>query len=224
MSKKLNIGFSLHAPVPIDDRLQVSTFAALSTIPVVYEGLKTYVKDVDKEYRYYSTGWEIWSGSGTGEGIWGGITGTLADQTDLVAEFFLKFNKVGGVITGWTQVQDIVEAENFILFGSSPSETAPIIPGTRVTILDYEIDWDLGTVFLPPTLTQATTLTEINLPQSTDTRKITMWLTGNFALTLPAYYTLVSGAYDGTAINEFEIECIDGTLGSEIVYYKINTL
>jgi hypothetical protein len=126
MSKRLNTNFNLLAPAPLDARTQVSTYAGLATIPIVFIGLKVYVVDVDKEYRYYSTGWVEWSTTSSGgDGVWGSITGILTDQTDLVAALDLKFDKVGGIITGQTTVEDLVIAENFQIQGSFASTESP---------------------------------------------------------------------------------------------------
>lgn len=124
MSIAINTQFTIHSPGPIDTRTQVSTYAGLALIPVKYVGLKVYVGDEDKEYRYYSNGWQVWAvkgGSVTGSASWGSITGLIADQTDLMNQLNLKFNKSGGVITGYTTVLSEVESYNFILAGSSAS-------------------------------------------------------------------------------------------------------
>lgn len=129
MSKSINRPFILNAPYPIDVRLQVSTYANLALIAIKYQGLKTYVVDEDKEYRYYtSTGWQEWNPSGVGgSGAWGSITGTLSTQTDLNDALNLKFDKSGGTITGKTTVLDDVEAVNFIIFGSTPTAESPYL-------------------------------------------------------------------------------------------------
>lgn len=133
MSKSINTSFKVNAPFPLDTRTQVSTFAGLSQIAVKYEGLKVYVKDEDKEYRYYNTGWQEWSpGGGGGAGVWGSITGTLSDQTDLQNALNLKFNVAGGTITGKTIVLDEVEAYNFLIYGSGPTVDFPYVQSTIV--------------------------------------------------------------------------------------------
>jgi len=128
MSKDLNIGFTVNAPAPIDSRMQAATYAGLSSIPIVYVGLKCYVVDVDKEYRYYETGWQLWSTTTSGgAGTWGSITGTLSDQADLNSALFGKYDKTGGVISGLVTVTDFVEAYNFIVFGSEPTAEFPYL-------------------------------------------------------------------------------------------------
>lgn len=128
MSKPININFTVNAPVPVDSRMQVSTFAGLASIAVKYIGLRTYVVDEDKDYRYKASGWvaiEESGGGGGGAGVWGSITGTLGDQTDLVNELDLKFDKAGGTITGATDVTDILSAFNLVILGSAPSVKFP---------------------------------------------------------------------------------------------------
>ena len=134
MSKPLNTNFTILTPAPIDSRMQVSTYAGLALIAIKYIGLKTYVVDENKEYRYTATGWVEWasSGSGSGASIWGSITGSLSAQTDLNTALELKFNKVGGTITGETTVLADVYANNFIIWGSEPSVGFPYMQSTVV--------------------------------------------------------------------------------------------
>lgn len=87
MSKSLNTNFVIQAPKPIDDRLQVDTFASLNGIAVKYQHMVVHVLDVDKDYKYYQEvpEWvEVTIPTQTGAAIWGNITGTLTDQTDLI--------------------------------------------------------------------------------------------------------------------------------------------
>lgn len=128
MGKDLNTVFNVLAPKPLDSRTQVSAFAGLSTIPVIYNGLKVYVVADDKEYRYYTgTGWVEWTsgGGGGGAGVWGSITGTLSDQTDLQNALDLKFPYIGGTITGAVTVQSTVTATDFLVLGIGPTVENP---------------------------------------------------------------------------------------------------
>jgi len=72
----------------------------------------------------------------------------------------------------------------------------------------YDIDWDNDTWNL--TLTGNTTLTESNLPTSgTNSKVITLYVTGNFSLTYPANWaTNKIGTYDGTVDNQIIVEYI----------------
>lgn len=129
MAKELNTNFKLLAPAPLDARLQVSTYESLSTIPVIYHGIKVYVVEDDVEYRYYSEqGWIPWgSSTPASASIWGSIAGDLADQEDLVLALDSKFNVTGGIITGEVEVQNRISAYNFVVAGSGASETFPYI-------------------------------------------------------------------------------------------------
>ena len=49
-------GFNINGPVPADSREVIETLSDTSTFVAKYEGLKTYVKDVDKEYRFSGVG------------------------------------------------------------------------------------------------------------------------------------------------------------------------
>jgi hypothetical protein len=61
MGKSININYNVVFPGPFDGRLRVSTYAALFTIPVPYNGLITYVEDVNKDYRYLSGSWVLYT-------------------------------------------------------------------------------------------------------------------------------------------------------------------
>jgi len=160
MSKHINTRFTVEAPGPIDTRMQVSTYAGLVNIPVKYVGLKTYVVDENKEYRYTDTGWVEWSTPGTGgAGVWGAITGVLNDQTDLVAALNLKFDKTGGTITGQTTVLADLYAANFIVWGSTPTTQFPYMQSTIVgepagssivlnTVFISQVDYDAAVIAL----------------------------------------------------------------------------
>lgn len=85
----------------------------------------------------------------------------------------------------------------------------------------YAIDWNAGDVW-QLTLTGATTLTDTNLPTGTATKVIEFLITGAFAWTPPAYWVELpsSQAYDGAKQNHVIISCINGTGGTELVYYS----
>ena len=72
----------------------------------------------------------------------------------------------------------------------------------------YDVDWENDTWNL--TLTGNTTLTESNLPTSgTNTKVITLYVTGSYSLTYPANWsTNVIGAYDGTVNNQIIVEYV----------------
>jgi hypothetical protein len=87
MSKHLNTNFTINAPKPIDSRMQVSTYAGLDAIPVKYDRMVTHVHDEDADYKYYANipEWvEVTAASGGSATAWGDITGTIANQTDLI--------------------------------------------------------------------------------------------------------------------------------------------
>lgn len=67
------------------------------------------------------------------------------------------------------------------------------------------------------------TFTDVNLPSGDKSQRKRMYLTGNHTPTFPAYWVKAfdSQDYDGSAVNEVEIFCLNGEQGSEVVYYKI---
>mgnify|MGYP003656796382 FL=1 len=91
----------------------------------------------------------------------------------------------------------------------------------RIVLSTSNIDWSLGIEFTK-TLAAAWTITESNLPTGTDTGCIVLYITGEYAITTPAYWKKHgTGAYDGTKINLFVIDCLNGTSASEDVKYAI---
>ena len=91
----------------------------------------------------------------------------------------------------------------------------------RIVLSTSNIDWSLGIEFTK-TLAAAWTITESNLPTGTDTGCIVIYVTGEYAITPPAYWKKHgTGAYDGTKINLFVIDCLNGTSASEDVKYII---
>ena len=84
------------------------------------------------------------------------------------------------------------------------------------------LDWALGDTFLSPPITQALVLSDLNLPTGTRTGTIDLWVSGDYAITVTAYWELVGGVYDVTKECQYVIECIIGDGGNEKVKYTIN--
>lgn len=148
--KDINTTFNVLAPRPFDGRIRVNTYAELATIPVKYIGLKTYVVDEDKDYRYKSTGW-VPIPTGGGSASWGSIGGDINTQTDLMAKLNDKFNVSGGTITGDVLGQGIFEAVNFILLGSEDS-----VPGeSYIPYVGASTDIDINNKLIETTLSNA---------------------------------------------------------------------
>ncbi len=78
------------------------------------------------------------------------------------------------------------------------------VEGTE-TLSGTNIDW-LGKPVRTKTLTSATTLTFSNLIVN---KTITMTITGNYALTLPASVKKITGEYDGTKSNLIQFLCVN---------------
>ena len=118
-----------------------------------------------------------------------------------------------GEVTGATALNiasDVVDLDNLAVDLKS-----------RIVVAAADIDWSLGIEFTK-TLTAAITLTDSNLPTGTETKCIVLYITGEYAITPPAYWKKHgTGAYDGTKINMFVIDCLNGTSASEDVKYAI---
>ena len=109
--------------------------------------------------------------------------------------------------------------DNFIELYDQKEEN---ITGTRLTNASVSgstpLDWDSYKVF-EFTLTGATTLTDLNLPTGTETKVIELVITGDFVLTLPAYWEALpsNDAYDGTVRNHIVVSCINGDT-NDVIY------
>jgi len=106
-------------------------------------------------------------------------------------------------------------------FGSNPKEHQ--INGIRVTSNvtgTYAIDWNAGSVFVL-TMTANTTFSFANLPTGVNSKIITVILTGAFVPTFPAIATPkpATDVYAGAKLNEYTINCVNGTAASEMIYY-----
>lgn len=102
------------------------------------------------------------------------------------------------------------------------------IIGIRETtniVTSKAIDWNAYSLF-DFTMTGDTTLSDSNLPTGTNTKVIEMIITGDFVLTLPAYWEAEPGndAYDGTVRNHLVVTCVKGDSGSEDVIYQLTNL
>ena len=97
--------------------------------------------------------------------------------------------------------------------------------GTRITNATvtgtYTLNHSLGNDW-KLTLTGITTIAESNLPTGTDTIEFTMKITGNFGLTVPAYWTVLGDAYDGTIWNFFTVQIHKGDATQEATCFISN--
>lgn len=99
------------------------------------------------------------------------------------------------------------------------SEIDPNIFG-RISWTTTDINWDDERI-RDKTLTGAETWTFSNL---TSGKVISVYVTGDYSITLPSYVTVISGTYDGTTTNLIVLHCIDDTSGSEVVVAQIFNL
>ena len=90
----------------------------------------------------------------------------------------------------------------------------------RVAMVADDIDWSLGTSFIHPTITAPITLTDSNLPQGVKTKPISVDIDGDFPINIPAYWVHLGGDYDGVNGSTLILDCINGTVASELVHYK----
>lgn len=82
---------------------------------------------------------------------------------------------------------------------------------SRNTVSAENIDWNTGGVFTK-TLAGATTFTFSNLRLN---KVITLVLSGDYAVNLPACCKKISGTYDGTKSNYIQFHCTNTASGNE---------
>jgi small nuclear ribonucleoprotein (snRNP)-like protein len=80
------------------------------------------------------------------------------------------------------------------------------------------LDFTANQSFLTKLMTLNTTFTASNLKQG---NRILLELSGNFNIILPNYFQTLTGAYDGTKINILELEVINDSLTTPLVYVRI---
>ena len=112
-------------------------------------------------------------------------------------------------------------AADYKPFNATPKENE--INGIRVTANvtgSYAIDWNAGSVFVL-TMTADTTFSFSNLPTGVNSKIITVIVTGAFVPTFPTIATLKSATdvYNGAKLNQYTINCVNGTAASEMIYY-----
>jgi hypothetical protein len=132
---------SYQLPSFVDDVIEVANYAAL---PTVGEIGKIYITlDDNKIYR--------WSGSiyieiASNQAIWGAITGSLTNQTDLVNALNLKANISGQVFTG------AISATNLSGTNTGDQDLSGLVPNTRtLTINGTTFDLSANRTYTIPT-------------------------------------------------------------------------
>jgi len=133
------------------------------------------------------------------ENIYKGADGSAVDATPTTKGITKLFDTVANDPTGAPNSQAVFD--ELALKANTPLlVTNASVSGT------YNINWSKDTWDL--ILTGITTLTETNLPISgTNTKTISLYVTGNFALTYPAGWgTKMFGTYNGTILNQIVVE------------------
>jgi len=141
-----------------------------------------------------------------------------ADQANQLQGYGYLVDGIGAFTYLGTVAGTAADYEAFI---EKPKEHE--INGIRVTANvtgTYAIDWNAASVFVL-TMTANTTFSFTNLPTGVNSRIITVIITGAFVPTFPAIATLkpATDVYAGAKLNEYTINCINGTAASEMIYY-----
>jgi len=132
-----------------------------------------------------------------------------------------NYEPMMGVLELWTA--DGAGNLETLVWSSATKPKEHEINGIRVTANvsgTYAIDWDAGSVFVL-TMTADTTFSFSNLPTGVNSKIITVIVTGAFVPTFPAIATLkpATDVYAGAKLNQYTINCINGTASSEMIYY-----
>jgi hypothetical protein len=136
------------------------------------------------------------------------ITTTTVNFIDLAIQTNNGIEFVGNSFSGtlaypeWTAARTLTlpDASGTIALEPNLTEDATVT-GT------HDIDWNDDTHFL--TLTGNTTFTESNLPATGYTKTLTVYVSGDYTLAFPTNWdTNLTGAYDGTVLNQIVIEYI----------------
>ena len=141
-----------------------------------------------------------------------------ADQANQLQGYGYLVDGIGAFIYLGTLAGSSADYEPFV---DKPKEHE--INGIRVTANvsgTYAIDWNAASVFLL-TMTADTTFSFSNLPTGVNSKIITVIVTGAFVPIFPAIATLkpATDVYAGAKLNQYTINCINGTASSEMIYY-----
>ena len=144
-----------------------------------------------------------------------------ADQANQLEGYGYLVDGVGAFTYLGTLAGTAADYEAFGGASAVPKEHQ--INGIRINAsvaTSYAIDWNAGSVFVL-TMTANTTFSNANLPTGVNAKIITIELTGAFAPTFPANWTLKpsTDAYDGVKNNLIEVNCLNGTAAAEKIYY-----
>lgn len=152
---KITDNFQVNKPAPIDDRLGVfaSTAEALASIELDrrFIGLTVLIDTGSGASEYWfkngiANGDLIVKSTGGGGATWGGITGTLSNQTDLNTALNGKVDKVAGK---GLSTEDYTSAEKTKLAGIEPGAEVNVNADWNATSGDAEI---LNKPTIPTTL------------------------------------------------------------------------
>ena len=141
-----------------------------------------------------------------------------ADQANQLQGYGYLVDGVGAFTYLGTVAGTDADYEGFV---DKPKEHE--INGIRVTANvsgTYAIDWNAGSVFVL-TMTANTTFSFSNLPTGVNSKIINVLITGAFVPTFPGIATLKpsTDVYTGAKLNQYTINCINGTAESEMIYY-----
>ena len=89
-----------------------------------------------------------------------------------------------------------------------------------------DLDWSTSNQVFEYTLTADASLSDVSLPQGTNTKVIELLVTGDFVLTIPSTWTALpnNDAYNGLIENHIIVSCINGNSGTEKIIYSLTNL
>jgi hypothetical protein len=139
----------------------------------------------------------------------------INNLTTVLGGKLLKFDIVNNLIS--TNIDKPLSAnQGKVLKDLLDSNT--LFTTDKQTLASNNLDFTVNQNFLTKVMTINTVFTASNLKQG---NRILLELSGNFNVALPSYFQTLTGAYDGSKINLLELEVINDSLTTPLVYVRI---
>jgi hypothetical protein len=142
------------------------------------------------------------------------------DDIKLITRYPTATTPGGVTITPGSVCLDSLCQEVLDLINASSGTTA----SERVEMgVSNVINWaDPNKTFVRDDLTETITLSDINLPTGTTSKRIQFFVNPkNHSIVTPSYWIFIGGSPTPNIMNEFTLHCVNGNPGSELVYISV---
>ena len=152
---------------------------------------------------------------------------TITDGTTNKAYTATEKTKLAGIATGANNYSHPNHSGDVTSTGDGATVIAPgVITYDKLNsslknsgaVAASDVDWSAAAIFTK-TISATTTFTFSNLQSN---KVITLLLTGNFTVNLPAYCKRISGTYNGAMSNYIQFHCVNSGSDTEDVWFTIN--